>query len=87
MNIQPMSDYIVVQADEPQTKTAAGLYIPGGSQDKSKAAKVVAVGDGVKEVTVGDRVIYRNEYEATTVKIDKQEYTLVFRGNIIATVK
>jgi chaperonin GroES len=87
MNIQPMADYIVVQADEPQTKTASGLYIPGGAQDKSKAAKVVAVGSAVNEVKVGDRVIYRNEYEATNVKIDKQEYTLVFRGNIIATVK
>ncbi len=87
MNIQPMADYIVVQADEAQTKTASGLYIPGNAQEKPKTAKVVAVGDAVKNVKVGDRVIYRNEYEAVTVKHDKQEYILVFAGNVIAIVK
>ena len=87
MNIQPMADYIVVQADEAQTKTTSGLYIPGNAQEKPKTAKVLAVGDAVKLVKVGDRIIYRNEYEATTVKVDKQEYILVFAGNVIATVK
>ena len=87
MNIQPMADYIVVQADEAQTKTTSGLYIPGNAQEKPKTAKVLAVGDAVKHLKVGDRVIYRNEYEATTVKVDKQEYILVFTGNVIATVK
>lgn len=87
MNIQPMSEYIVVQADEAQTKTASGLYIPGNAQEKPKTAKVLAVGDAVKNVKVGDRVIYRNEYEATTVKVEKKEYIVVFAGNVIATVK
>lgn len=87
MNIQPMADYIVVQAEAAQTKTASGLYLPGGAQEKPKIAKVVAVGAAVKAVKVGDRVIYRNEYEATTVKVDKEEFILVFAGNIIATVK
>lgn len=87
MNIQPMADYIVVQADEAQAKTTSGLYIPGNAQEKPKTAKVLAVGEAVKNVKVGDRVIYRNEYEATTVKVDKQDYILVFAGNVIATVK
>jgi chaperonin GroES len=82
-----MADYIVVQADQAQTKTASGLYIPGNAQEKPKTAQVLAVGDGVKAVKVGDRVIYKNEYEATTVKVGKEEYTLVYHANIIATVK
>lgn len=87
MNIQPMEDYIVVQSEEAQTKTASGLYIPGNAQEKPKTAKVIAVGKDVKEVKVGDRVIYKNEYEATNVKIGKDEYTLVYKKNVIATVK
>ena len=39
------------------------------------------------EVKVGDRVIYKNEYEATNVKVGKDEYTLVYKKNVIATVK
>ncbi len=87
MNITPMADYIVVQAEEAVSKTASGLYLPGNAQEKPKIAKVVAIGDGVKEVKVGERVIYKNEYEATNVKVGKEEFTLVNRANIIATVK
>ena len=87
MNIQPMEDYIVVQSEEAQTKTASGLYLPGNAQEKPKTAKVVAVGSEVKEVKVGERVIYKNEYEATNVKVGKDEYTLVYKKNIIAKVK
>ncbi|RTK94170.1 co-chaperone GroES [Candidatus Saccharibacteria bacterium] len=87
MNIQPMADYIVVQAEEAVSKTASGLYLPGNAQEKPKTAKVVAVGSGVGEVKVGERVIYKNEYEAVNVKVGKEEFTLVYRANIIATVK
>jgi chaperonin GroES len=87
LNIQPMADYIVVQSEEAATKTASGLYLPSNAQEKSKIAKVVAVGKGVDGVKVSDRVIYKNEYEATNVKMGKEEYILVFWKNIIATVK
>jgi chaperonin GroES len=87
MNIQPMADYIVVQAEEATSKTASGLYLPGNAQEKPKTAKVIATGDDVKEVKVGQRIIYKNEYEATNVKVGKDEYTLVYKKNVIAIVK
>ena len=82
-----MADYIVVQAEEAAIKTASGLYLPGNAQEKPKTAKVVAIGKDVSEVKVGDRIIYKNEYEATNVKSGKDEFTLVLKSNIIATVK
>lgn len=82
-----MADYIVVQAEEASNKTASGLYLPGNAQEKPKIAKVIATGSSVKEVKVGDKVIYKNEYEATNVKVNKEEFTLINRLNIIATVK
>jgi len=85
--IQPMAEYIVVQAEEAATRTASGLYLPDNAQEKSKVAKVVAVGKAVADVKIGDKVIYKNEYEATDVKIGKDKYVLVFWKNIIATVK
>lgn len=87
MNIQPMAEYIVVQAEEAQNKTASGLYLPGNAQEKPKSAKVIAVGSEAQQIKVGDRIIYKNEYEATNVKSGKDEYTLVFYKNVIATVK
>lgn len=85
--IQPMEEYVVVQTEEATNKTASGLYLPESAKEKPKTAKVVAVGKDVHQVKVGDRVIYKNEYEATTVKVNKDDYTLVYKKNIIATVK
>lgn len=85
--INPMPEYVVVQAEKSDNKTASGLYLPDSAKEKPKTAKVVAVGAGVKEVKVGDTVIYKNEYEATTVKVGGQDYIVIFHMNIIATVK
>lgn len=85
--IQPMDDYVVVKAEEAKTTTSSGLYIPDSAQEKPKTAKVVAVGSDVKNIKVGDNVIYQNEYEATKVTIAKDEYAIVYKKNIIATVK
>ena len=86
-SINPMPDYIVVQAEKAAAKTKSGLYIPEAAQEKPKTAKVIAVGANVAEVKVGQQVIYKNEYEATAVKSGAEEYTVVFKDNIIATVK
>ena len=85
--VQPLDEYVVVQAEEAQTKTASGLYLPTGSTEKPKIAKVVAVGKAVQGIKVGDRVLYKNEYESTSVKVDKEEYVVVYFKNIVATVK
>ncbi len=85
--IQPLDDYVVVQAEEVATKTASGLLLPDNAKEKSTVAKVVAVGAAVKNVKVGDKVLYQNGYEATNVTIADAEYTIVFQKNIIATVK
>ncbi len=85
--IQPQADYVVATSEEAQSKTASGIYLPDSAAEKPKTAKVVAIGSGVDEVKVGDRIIYKNEYEATVVKHGGVEYSLIYKKNIIATVK
>ena len=85
--INPMPEYVVLTPQEVQTKTASGILLPESSAEKPKTAKVVAVGSAVTEVKVGDSVIYKNEFEATNVKVGKDEYIIVFQNNIIATTK
>ena len=84
--IQPLADYVVAQQEEAETKTASGLYIPGGAQEKPKVAKVLATGNGVKGVKVGDRIIYGG-YSNTDIKMDGETFMLVKEENIYATVK
>jgi chaperonin GroES len=86
VNIQPLADYVVAQGEEPETKTASGLYLPEKAAEKPKTAKVVAVGKDVKQIKVGDRIIYKS-YSTTDVKVGAEEYILVKEEDVLATVK
>lgn len=83
--LTPLADYVVVQQEEAQTKTASGLYLPEKGAEKPKIANVLAVGPLVKDVKAGDRVIYGG-YSNTDIKIDGAEYMLVKNENIYAKV-
>lgn len=86
VNIQPLADFVVAQGEEPETKTASGLYLPDKATEKPKVAKVLAVGKDVKQVKVGDRIIYKS-YSTTDVKVGSEEYILVKEEDVLATVK
>ncbi len=84
--LQPLADYVVTVAEEAQSKTSSGLYLPDNAAEKPKTAQVVAVGSGVKQVKVGDRVVHKS-YSTTEVKVDGTEYTLVKEEDVLAVVK
>ncbi len=84
--LQPLGDYIVAQAEEAESKTKSGLYLPDNAKEKPKTAKVVAVGPAASQVKVGDRIVYKS-YSTTDVKLDGTEFILVEEKDILATVK
>lgn len=86
VKIKPLADYVVVQQEAAESKTASGLYLPEQAQEKPKTAKVLAVGSAVEEISVGDRVVYGG-YSNTEIKQDGQTYMLVKAENIYATVE
>ena len=49
--------------------------------------RLLLVGSDVKGVKVGDKIIYKNEYEATTVKFGADGIHGSLQKNIIAIVK
>lgn len=85
VSIKPLADYVVVQQEAAEAKTASGLYLPTQAQEKPKIAKVLAVGKDVKEVKTGDRIIYGG-YSNTEIKQDGQDYILIKEENIYAKV-
>ncbi len=86
VNIEPIADYVLAQQEEAETKTASGLFLPSQSQEKPKVAKVLAIGNEVKKVKVGSRIIYKT-YSTNDIKFGKDEYLLIKEEDIIATVK
>ncbi len=83
--INPLADYVVAVAESASNKTASGLYLPENATEKPKTAKVVAVAKNVKEVKIGDRIVYKS-YSTTDVKLGDTDYILVKEEDILATV-
>jgi len=85
VNIKPLADRVVAEPVEAASKTASGLYLPGGAQEKPKVAKVVAVGPDVKNIKVGENILYE-DYSNTDVKVDGKSYIIVKEEKVLATV-
>lgn len=84
--LNPLADWVVAEQEDAVTKTASGLYLPDKATEKPKIAKVSKVGKDVKEIKVGDRIVYKS-YSTTEVKVNDKEYILVKEEDILATVK
>ncbi len=93
VNIKPLEDKILVQANEAETTTASGLVIPDTAKEKPQEGTVVAVGpgrwdeDGEKRIPLdvheGDTVLY-SKYGGTEVKVDGSEYLILRESDILA---
>ncbi len=84
MNFQPLGDRVLLKVQEVETKTASGIIIPdNASQEKPTVAEVVAIGSEVKDVAVGDTIIYTKFARSATVTIDTIEYLVMETSEIL----
>ncbi|MCY3594029.1 MAG: co-chaperone GroES [Rhodothermaceae bacterium] len=94
MKIQPLSDRVVVQAQDAEEQTASGLYIPDTAKEKPQRGVVLAVGPGRVEngtkidmtVKAGDVVLY-GKYSGTEVTLDDQEYMIMRESDILGIIQ
>jgi len=89
LSIKPLSDRVVIEALEAETKTASGLYIPDSAKEKPQQGTVVAVGKGTKDepmtVKVGDTVLY-GKYAGTELKLEGSDYLIMRESDIFAVL-
>ena len=94
VNIKPLEDKILVEANEAETTTASGIVIPDTAKEKPQEGKVLAVGPGRYDdngkripidVVEGDVVIY-SKYGGTEVKYAGKEYLLLSARDVLAKV-
>jgi chaperonin GroES len=95
VNIKPLEDKILVQANEAEQTTASGLVIPDTAKEKPQEGEVVAVGPGriddkgnriPLDVEVGDTVIY-SKYGGTEIKYNGKEYLILNARDILAVIQ
>jgi chaperonin GroES len=63
-------------------KTAGGLYIPDTAKEKPQTGKVEAVGEEVKQIKVGDKVLF-DKYSGSKINIDNNEYLIVKEEDVL----
>ncbi|HVF05794.1 MAG TPA: co-chaperone GroES [Frankiaceae bacterium] len=94
VNIKPLEDRIVVQANEAETTTASGIVIPDTAKEKPQEGTVIAVGPGRWEdgkripldVKEGDTVVY-SKYGGTELKYGADEYLVLSARDVLAIIE
>lgn len=86
MDLQPIFSKIIVKRKEMEM-TAGGLYIPESSETmKATEGEVVAVGDEVSALKVGD-IVFWGKYSGATFERDGKKYLMMNEEDVIAKVK
>ena len=87
--IRPLADRVVIEPQEAQARTAAGLYIPDSAKEKPQQGIVVAVGPGKAdepmEVKLGDTVLY-GKYAGVELTVEDKKYLIVKQSDILAII-
>ncbi len=93
--IQPVNDYILIEPEKAEEKTAGGIYIPDtADKEKPQKATVVAVGPGKLgengerielSVKIGETILY-SKYGPTEVKLGADEYFFIQDSDVIAVL-
>ncbi len=95
MKLKPLGDRVLVKPAPKEEKTATGLYISSGAQEKPQRGEVVAVGagkvaeDGTRlpiDVKAGDEVYY-GKFGGNEVKVDGEDFLLLRADDIYAIIE
>ncbi|MBR5669230.1 MAG: co-chaperone GroES [Spirochaetales bacterium] len=86
MTIKPLGERVLVKMDKVEEKTAGGIFIPQTAQEKTQIAVVEAIGDEVKTVKVGEKILH-DKYAGTTFKQDGEEYLILNIKDVLAVIK
>jgi chaperonin GroES len=93
--IRPLSDRVVVEPREIETKTAGGIVIPDSAdKDKPIQGTVIAIGNGKfvdgklqpLQVRVGEKVLF-GKYAGTNVKLNDKEVLVMREEDIMGVVE
>ncbi|MDD5198139.1 MAG: co-chaperone GroES [Candidatus Gracilibacteria bacterium] len=95
MQIQPLSDRVLLRGVEAEMVTKSGIYLPeNANKERPHIYEVVAIGPGKKDkdgntvtidLKVGDQVI-SGQYSGDEVEVNKLKYKIVGYEYILAKV-
>lgn len=79
--LQPIGKRILISAIHPERKPSIIMM----KEEAPQTFNVIAVGEDVKKIKVGD-IIFIAAFSTSEIKYNDEKYTLVFEDNVIARV-
>lgn len=89
LNIKPLGDRVLVEPlsrEELVDKTDSGIIIPETAKERPEQGKIVNVGDKIKDIKVGQKVIF-SKYGPTEIKVGEKEYLIIKEEDILAIIE
>ena len=87
MKIRPLGERVLIKQTKQEEVTKSGIVLPDtASKEKPIIGEVTAIGEAIKEIKIGDKVIYE-KYAGTEVKDNDDVYLLLEVKNVLAVVE
>lgn len=79
---QPLGERVFVTYTEEMERTAGGIYVPETAKEKPQRGTVQAVGKDVKNLKVGDEVLF-DKYSGSKLQIDDEECLVIKEEDVL----
>ncbi|MBM4132896.1 MAG: co-chaperone GroES [Nitrospira sp.] len=79
---QPLGDRVFVTYTEEMERTAGGIYVPETAKEKPQRGTVQATGKDVKDLKVGDQVLF-DKYSGSKLHIDGEDCLILKEEDIL----
>ncbi len=79
---QPLADRVFIAYTEEMERTSGGIYVPETAKEKPQRGIVQAVGKDVKQLKVGDQVLF-DKYSGSKLRIDDEDYLILKEEDVL----
>ena len=94
MSFKPLSNRVLVRAEEAEETTASGIILPDTAKEKPQIGTIISIGPGklneagdLIKMTLkkNDKVLY-GKYSGTEVNINGEDLLIMKESDILATL-
>ena len=86
VKFRPLKERVFVSYSAELEKTSGGLYIPDAAKEKPQRGKIEAIGSEVKNVKVGDTILF-DKYSGSKITMDSQVYLILKEEDILGIIE
>jgi chaperonin GroES len=85
MNFKPLGKRVLVELQDKEETTASGIILPDSAQEKPSEATVVAVSDEVKDISVGNKVVF-GKFGGSELTLDSEKFLVLNYSEILGII-